>query len=367
MATIQFIHEDVKQILSEIKESYELATSRVLVDADVEMLLLNAMAYRETILRSGINHTGRQNLLAFATGPALDFIGQFLDVVRLQPSSATCTIRFTLVDGHLGTVIPEGARVQTVDGKVIFATTTALTVLAGTNTVQVDAECLTLGTAGNGYAVNTAIVIVNPIAFVQSATNITVTTGGADVETDDAYRKRIQLAPSKFSTAGSVDSYRYHALTANQAIVDVAIMSSTPGTVQVYPLLQNGLLPTTSVLNEVAAVLNDKKVRPLTDTVSVFAPTVTPYTIDVELTLYNGQNAVEVQQLVTEALTNYLDQRKNKLGVDVVPSQISAVCLLPNRVYKCTVVQPAADVVVNNNVYTQCTNTTVTVTGFANG
>lgn len=40
-----------------------------------------------------------------------------------------------------------------------------------------------------------------PLPFVQSVTNTTESSGGADTETDDAYRQRIRSAPESFSVA----------------------------------------------------------------------------------------------------------------------------------------------------------------------
>ncbi|WP_318253538.1 baseplate J/gp47 family protein [Selenomonas sp. AB3002] len=45
--------------------------------------------------------------------------------------------------------------------------------------------------------------MVDPLPFVASVTNLTATAGGADVETDDSYRLRIQQAPESYSCAGS--------------------------------------------------------------------------------------------------------------------------------------------------------------------
>ena len=367
MSAIQFIHEDAAKVIAEIKQRFEELSGRILADGDAEMLLLNALAYRELIIRAGVNYTGRQGILKYATGIMLDYWGDRLDTPRLTPDKAVCRIKFYLVDGHNGITIPINTRVQSVDGKVVFITTKDVIALDTDTDVTIDCICLTEGVEGNGYSVGQISVLVNPIAFVESAENIEITQGGASEEEDEAYRLRLQLAPSKFSTAGPEDAYKYFALTASPSIVDVSIQSTTPGTVQVYPLLDGGVIPGTAILDEVAAVLNDKKIRPLTDTVEVLEPTVQDYTIDVDLTLFTGQNLNAVKAEVEQLLAAYTLSKKNSLGVDVVKSQISAICMLKDKVYKCAVNDPTSDIVVGVDTYTNCTAITVNVIGFQNG
>ncbi|WP_176713961.1 baseplate J/gp47 family protein, partial [Gilliamella sp. wkB72] len=108
-------------------------------------------------------------------------------------------------------------------------------------------------------------------AYITSIKNITKTAGGADVERDDAYRERISLAPEKFSVAGQKLAYRYHALSAHQNIIDVAVERPKPGIVRVSVLLTDGKIPAVDS-TEIALVkktLNDDEIRPLTDTVDV--------------------------------------------------------------------------------------------------
>ena len=67
--------------------------------------------------------------------------------------------------------------------------------------------------------------IVDPIIYVDSVTNITETSGGDDKESDDAYRERIRTAPSKLSTAGPINGYKYYAMSADSSISDVVVKS----------------------------------------------------------------------------------------------------------------------------------------------
>lgn len=96
--------------------------------------------------------------------------------------------------------------------------------------------------------------------------NVTLSFGGADIESDDRLRDRIILAPESFSVAGPKGAYIYWAKTAHQNIIDVAVESPEPGTVNVYPLMKDGVL-TVEVKSLVEEVLNNDKRRPLCDLV----------------------------------------------------------------------------------------------------
>lgn len=363
LTKIQFVHEDAELIIAECKQYYETLLNRQVAPADVEMLLINGLAYRELLLRTGINETARQNLVSFSRGPALEYLGLLVGVSRLPASGATCTIQFQLVAGHTGVIIPEQMRIQSMDGKVVFETIESRVVPPGTLLADIICVCTTPGNVGNGYAANSINIILDPQAFVSTAANLDVTAGGADEETDDELRERIMLAPASFSVAGPTDAYKFFAKSAHPSIVDVAVTSPVPGQVNIYPLLTGGEMPSTEILDAVQDICNADKIRPLTDTVITAAPTTQDYAIEVELTLLTTAVNQQVISEVTTALNNYRDQRKNKLGLDVVRNKIASLCMLENKVYNVNVVEPATDIEADPDIYTNCTGITVTVTG----
>ncbi len=52
--------------------------------------------------------------------------------------------------------------------------------------------------------------LVDPIPFVSRVENISTSYGGSDIENDDKFRARIQIAPEHFSVAGPEGAYRFH-------------------------------------------------------------------------------------------------------------------------------------------------------------
>lgn len=362
-----FIANDPAAILSEIVQTYEAIAGHVLPGGAVERLLLNAFAYREALVRQAIQDAGTQNLVAFSRAPALDYLAELVGVVRLASAPAVCTLEFTLVDGHTGVVIPENTRVASGDGQVYFATAETITVPAGELTAQVEAFAEPPGTAGNGYAAGEIKTILDPLPYLLTAANVATTTGGADTETDDQLRERIRLAPGSFSTAGSRGAYVFHTKTASTLIIDVAVTQPTPGTVEVFPLVAGGVVTSPSILALVVAALNDEKVRPLTDTVIVTAPTIVEYAIELELVIYTGADAVTTLADATAAVEAYKDAKAGRLGQDVTSDQLIAAALLPGRVYGVTVVEPAADLIVDPTEVAVCTGVTVTITSTTDG
>jgi phage-related baseplate assembly protein len=359
---IEFIHENGEQIIAECKAYYEQLLNRQIAPADLEMLLINGLAYRELIIRAGINETGRQNMVSFSRGAALEYLGILVGVSRLPASSSLCVIEFVLVEGHTGVNVPEGLRVQSSDGKIIFQTLEQKICSQGTATVQVQATAATPGTIGNGYTTNSVNIILDPQAFITTAQNVDVTAGGSDEETDDELRERIMLAPAAFSVAGPTDAYKYFAKTANVSIVDVAVTSPVPGQVNIYPLMEGGELPTPEVLDQVQAICNAEKIRPLTDTVITEAPETEDYNIEVNLTLLTTAVTASTKQNVETVLNNYKETRVNRLGIDVVRAKLSSLCMIEG-VYNVAVVSPVNDITADPEVYTRCNVITVNIIG----
>ena len=357
-----FIDINAQQIIDDTVTAYETATGKVLAPGQAERLLINAFAYREYLLRTAIQSAAEQNLVDFAVYPALDWLGVLVGVSRLSAVASECTIKLNLVDGHSAISIPSGIRIQSIDGQAIFATTETINVPVGVNSIVVNAQSLAEGIVGNGYAIGQVSVILDPQPYLTGATNVDVTNGGSVEETDDALRERIKLAPSSFSNAGSKGAYKYWAKTAHPLIMDVSVASPVPGTVVLYPLLQGGVIPSTEIIDAVYATCNADKVRPLTDTVIVESPEAINYDLNIELTLLTNAVQSDVVNAVDTALQAYADDRKQRMGVDVVISQLIRICNI-DGVYSTKVVSPSADIVVNDGQFANIGTINVTVTG----
>lgn len=324
LADIVFVDADADEVESYVIGRYEAITGRTLAKGDPVRLFLLTITALIVLLLNKINETGKQNLLRYATGDNLDHLGALVGVERIPAKAAVTTMRVKLsAQLQTATIIPLGTRFTAGDN-VFFALDAPLVIEAGTTIADGSATCLTKGELGNGYVVGQLKTLVDPVPYVDSVVNVTVSEGGAEIQSDDSYREDIRLAPENFSTAGPEGAYIYHAKRASSKITDVTVWSPEAGKVEVRPLLAGGKLPGEEMLLQVKATLNDKTVRPLTDNISVLAPEKVSYSIN--LTYYiasdNKTQTTAIQNAVNAAVDDYVLWQKSKLGRDINPSEL---------------------------------------------
>ncbi|MFZ2062748.1 MAG: baseplate J/gp47 family protein [Candidatus Binatus sp.] len=327
---------DPNLILADMIAEFEAAAERTLQPAQVERLLINLYAYRESLVRNAIQYAAEQNLLAFASFPMLDYLGQLLSVTRLASQPAVTTLQFTLTGAlTVPFTIPAGTQAGTSDGQFAFATTATIVLAAGATIASVAAAATAPGAGANGYLAGQVNVLLNPNALIASVTNTSTTTGGSAPETDDHLRTRIQAAPNQFSVAGPIGAYRFFAIGADPSIVDAQVVSPAPGSVNVYVLTgpvtqQPSPAPNTvgvansALLAKVAAELNADTMRPLTDTVNVLAVTEVDYQVTATVTLYSDADPTATITAATTAVQELALELAAKIQRDIVPSQIIA-------------------------------------------
>lgn len=329
---INFLDTNAEATLNRIVQGYEVAASRTLGQADPIMLFLKSIAYELVILRNEVNYTGKQNLLAYAEGDYLDHLGFLLDVERNKAKRSLTTLRFTLASVQSSNIIiPLNTKVS--DGNYTFQTTETTQIVAGQLTVDVGAESVISGDETNNIPIGIINQFIDVIPYVEKVSNTTETSGGANTESDESYKKRIALAPSSFSVAGPYESYKFWALTANQNIIDVAIVNKEErtndtqyaGVVEVYPLIKNGQPATVEILGQVLEILSNKKVRPLTDKVETLAPIQVDYEINLKYYIHtdDGANANIIQSKVSSAVQDFIKWQHEKLGRDINPSELT--------------------------------------------
>lgn len=342
---------DPNLILADMIAEFEAASGRTLQPAQVERLLINLYAYRESLVRNAIQYAAEQNLLAFASFPMLDYLGQLLNVTRLASQPAVTTLQFTLAGAlTVPFTIAAGTLVGTSDGQFSFATSAAVSIAAGGTVASVPASATAPGAGANGYLAGQVSVQLNPNALIASVTNTSTTTGGSAPETDDHLRTRIQAAPNQFSVAGPTGAYRFFAIGADPSIVDAQVISPAPGAVNVYvltgPVTQQPAPAPNSVgvansalLAKVAAVLNADTIRPLTDAVTVLAVTEVDYQITATVTLYADADPTATITAATLAVEELALELAAKIQRDIVPSQIIAALSVAG-VYGVTLTSP---------------------------
>lgn len=316
---------DAENLLVErYQEMYERLTGKpgTLARADPMTLLLYATAtylYQQDLR---IDYRGKMNLLKYSKGAFLDHVAAIKRITRNGASAAVVTMRFTLSDIRSSVVtIPEGTRVQAED--IFFETIEYAEIEAGETSIDILCRCMTEGVEGNGFEPGAIITLVDPIPYVASVINVDTSAGGADVESDDSLRERVYLAPAGFSTAGASDSYIYWAKSFSSAVSDVVVDDPEPGDV-VVSFLVNGEVPTPSIIESMYNWLNDKTIRPLTDHLTVQAPDIEYF--EVELTYYINSSdyskVTSIQNAVEQAVDEYITWQTSAIGRDLNPDEL---------------------------------------------
>lgn len=324
LAEVVFVDANTAKVEAAVFATCEKITGRTLAKGDPFRLVLLTMSAVIVLLLNFINHTGKQNLLRYANGINLDHLGALLGVSRIPASPASVTMQINLsANLQTNTSIPAGTRF-TSDGKIFFALEETLVIPAGTLSATGIATCTDVGIIGNDYMPGQIKTLVDPVPYVSSVENITKSEGGADIEDDESFREAIHIAPESFSVAGPIGAYEYFAKRASAVVSDVAVSSPSPGEVDVRVLLENGVIPGEEMLRIVLETLNDKKVRPLTDHVTVSAPDVINY--DVNITFYIDEESRAHESIIRSnidaAVASFVSWEKEKIGRDINPSEL---------------------------------------------
>lgn len=120
--------------------------------------------------------------------------------------------------------------------------------------------------------------------------------------------------------------------------IDVSVDVDLAGKVLIVPILEGGDIPTEDVLQKVAESCSAEKIRPMTDQVIVKAPTQVEY--DLNITYYTTAtdesdcvNAIEGSGGALELFKKWQD---TKMGRDINPDKLRALCLSPEHGVGCT-------------------------------
>ncbi|MEG8052876.1 baseplate J/gp47 family protein [Sphingomonas aerolata] len=190
------------------------------------------------------------------------------------------------------------------------------------------------------------------------------TTRAAPVyESDDSFRARIVLGPEGFSVAGPELAYVKHAKDASGLVLDASATSPAPGEVLVSVLSVEGDgTASAALLDQVRAIVTDKKIRPLGDLVSVAPAEQIPFAVIVRLWTFSGPDPALILTAANAKLTRYLADSR-KLGRDIALSGLYAA-LTVEGVQRVEIVSPAASIVCDLTQAALCTGIDVRHAGY---
>jgi phage-related baseplate assembly protein len=206
-----------------------------------------------------------------------------------------------------------------------------------------------------GAAIGVARLVVTP---ANSATG-----AAAAYETDDSFRARIVLAPEGFSVAGPELAYVKHAKDASGLVLDASASTPAPGEILVSVLSAEGDgTASATLLEQVAAIVTDKAIRPLGDLVSVASAVQKPFAVDARIWTFSGPDpALVITASKAKAARYVADSRK--LGRDITTSALYAA-LTVEGVQRVEILSPAGSIVCDLTQAAFCTGLNVIHAGY---
>lgn len=267
-------------------------------------------------------------------------------VRRLDAAFASGNVTFTGTDG---TVIPVGRLARRADG-VEFVTSSEATIAAGSAAVVMTA--VWAGADGNASA-GAAVTLISPIAGVTSAGAVAAggLTGGADRETDAAYRQRILDRIQQPPHGGADFDYLKWAKDHSAAITDVWVFPNELGlgTVTVRFMMRDTYddgIPLAADVEALQVALD--ALRPVTVDLTVAAPTAVVK--DVEIAGLNPATDA-VKAAIVASLAD-LVRREAVTGGTIPLSHWREAVSTAAGEYDHELISPAADVTVTNSQIT---------------
>ena len=347
------------------KQAYKDITGVDTIISDEKKAVLHTAAQMFYQIATAIDIKARQNLLKYATGNYLDNIALSKGLTRKEAEYANVTIRFTLSAARENkVVIPQGTRVTDAAGKIYFATTEYCEISVGVTIQDVVCRALTAGAEANEFDIGDLNILVDPIAYVASVSNIDVPNGGADTEDDDTLADRIFRARNIFSTAGSENAYIYYTKEFSSTIEDVVVTNPEDAIINIYILLKNREVATNAFIASLTEYLTDSNIKPLTDKITVFNVDRLDYTINAEYYIYESDVAKlsQIQTKIESAVQEYITWQQEKIGRNISQQKLISL-MIEAGAARAVVIEPNNTAIEPQQI-AHCTATTITYNGF---
>lgn len=171
-------------------------------------------------------------------------------------------------------------------------------------------------------------------------------------ESDDAFRRRIQLEPERAS-AGSEGAYMFWALSADGDVRDISVVTATAGVVTVYVQSHSELVASDILKEKVRQAVDNPNRKPFTDQVRIASGQPFGFDVQAELTLYPGPDKDVVMATARAELDKYLEKVRY-LGYDVTISGLHHA-LHQAGVQRVKLLAPLTDINLPKGKYANCT------------
>lgn len=171
-------------------------------------------------------------------------------------------------------------------------------------------------------------------------------------ESDEAFRRRIQLEPERAS-AGSEGAYMFWALSSDGDVRDISVVTATAGVVTVYVQSHSELVASDILKEKVRQAVDNPNRKPFTDQVRIASGQPFGFDVQAELTLYPGPDKDVVMATARAELDKYLEKVRY-LGYDVTISGLHHA-LHQAGVQRVKLLAPLTDINLPKGKYANCT------------
>ncbi|TVS95216.1 baseplate assembly protein J, partial [Wolbachia pipientis] len=165
-------------------------------------------------------------------------------------------------------------------------------------------------------------------------------------EDDERFRKRIKAKIVGWSTGGSKEHYRSHALSADRRVKDALVESKVPGSVEISILsteLSTNGIASEELLDIVKKQVTRDDIRVLTDTITVVGCNIIEIDIHSRISISSITSEEEIKKQFIEKF-----EASKRLGWSITRSWIIAN-LFVDGVSNVELLEPKEDVVVAGN------------------
>jgi len=295
------------------------------LESDPYMKNLRVLTLRQIHTQADKKETVKQILVTTATGYDLDDLGAGENVFRDNGEYPYAEFEFKLLVAKDEIVyIPKGLILsdETKQYKAIVLETVSLLKGAMSSVVKV---------ALQEYVEESEVkteTLVTSLQFAVKIKQLDIFKNGATNESDDRYRVRIIASNDRYSTAGSVEAYKYHALSADSRIDDITVLSEKALEVNIYISSFSGV--DALMIDRVYEACSARYVRPLNDKVIVSPAETIIDEITVEVELFDMLSQGDIDTNIRASFSNSFF-----IGQDFVRSDLIRKCHI-NGVYRVT-------------------------------
>ena len=213
---------------------------------------------------------------------------------------------------------------------------------------------------------------LDAIAARYNITRLVVQEDPVELEQDEPFKRRIQMSFNGLNTAGSSDSYVYHALSASVDVLDAdATSPSACNMVLTILARKNKGVASADLLAKVrkyfglnadgSQALEASKIRPIGDRLSVVAANIVDYVVDAELSILPGPATSVVVNAAQTAVEQYTEAQF-RLGYDITRSGLFAA-LHQAGVHNVNLISPASDLIISHKQAGSCRGINIRAAG----